>query len=165
MSVPLKATISGRLGCNSRNRRMLSALRHACSATISSAGAPLYLLAMRTSWPSSRRIRAQRIVVVPFPDRDDERTGVIITIFMNENLIVRPMSGASAGELAAQLRDTRARTRLLTEDLSTRQLMGPMLPIVNPVLWEIGHVGWFHEYWTRRQTHGDAPLLDRSDLL
>jgi iron(II)-dependent oxidoreductase len=110
-------------------------------------------------------MRAQRTVVVPFPDRDDERTGVIIIIFMNENLIVRPTSGASAGELAAQLRDTRTRTSLLTEDLSTRQLMGPMLPIVNPVLWEIGHVGWFHEYWTLRQTHGDAPLLDRADLL
>jgi iron(II)-dependent oxidoreductase len=110
-------------------------------------------------------MRAQRTVVVLFPDRDDERTGVIIMIFMNENLIARPTSGASAGELAAQLRDTRTRTSLLTEDLSTRQLMGPMLPIVNPVLWEIGHVGWFHEYWTLRHTHGDAPLLDRADVL
>ena len=43
--------------------------------------------------------------------------------------------------------------------------MGPMLPIVNPVLWEIGHVGWFHEYWTLRHAHGEAPLLDRADLL
>jgi hypothetical protein len=28
------------------------------------------------------------------------------------------------------------------------QLTGAKLDIVNPVLWEIGHVGWFHEYWT-----------------
>jgi gamma-glutamyl hercynylcysteine S-oxide synthase len=108
---------------------------------------------------------AQRNAVVPFPDRDDERTGVIITICMNEDLIARPTSGASAGELAPQLRETRAFTALLTEDLSARQLMGPMLPIVNPVLWEVGHVGWFHEYWTLRHAHGDAPLLDRADLL
>jgi gamma-glutamyl hercynylcysteine S-oxide synthase len=108
---------------------------------------------------------AQRAVVAPFPDRDDERTGVIITIRMTENLIDRPTSGASADELAAQLRDARTRTSLLTEDLSNRQLMGPMLPIVNPVLWEIGHVGWFHEYWTLRNAHGDVPLLDRADLL
>ncbi len=108
---------------------------------------------------------AQRNAVVPFPDRDDERTGVIITICMNEDLIARPTSGASAGELAHQLRETRAFTALLTEDLSARQLMGPMLPIVNPVLWEVGHVGWFHEYWTLRHAHGDAPLLDRADLL
>jgi iron(II)-dependent oxidoreductase len=40
-----------------------------------------------------------------------------------------------------------------------------MLPIVNPVLWEIGHVGWFHEYWTLRHAHGEAPLLERADLL
>ena len=108
---------------------------------------------------------AQRNAVVPFPDRDDERAGVIITMRMNENLICRPTSGASVGELAHQLRDTRALSLLLTEDLSPHQLMGPMLPIVNPILWEIGHVGWFHEYWTLRHAHGDAPLLDRADLL
>lgn len=85
--------------------------------------------------------------------------------FMNEPLTNRPTSGATADDLAAQLRDTRARTRRLTEDLSTDQLMGPMLPIVNPVLWEIGHVGWFHEYWTLRHAHGEAPLLERADLL
>jgi iron(II)-dependent oxidoreductase len=84
---------------------------------------------------------------------------------MNEFLTHRPTSGATADDLADHLRDTRARTRRLTEDLSADQLMGPMLPIVNPVLWEIGHVGWFHEYWTLRQVHGERPLLDRADLL
>ena len=84
---------------------------------------------------------------------------------MNEPLTYRPTSGATADNLATQLHDTRARTRRLIEDLSADQLMGPMLPIVNPVLWEIGHVGWFHEYWTLRQVHGAAPLLDRADLL
>src|ERR1700674_3412476 len=108
---------------------MLPALRHACSAIISSARSPLYSLTTSTVWPSWRRMCAQRAVVAPFPDRDDERTGVIITILMIENLIARPTSGASADELAAQLRDTRTRTSLLTEDLSNRQLMGPMLPI------------------------------------
>ena len=43
--------------------------------------------------------------------------------------------------------------------------MGPMLPIVNPILWEIGHVGWFHEFWTLRRLHGEAPLLERADRL
>src|SRR6516164_6004441 len=108
---------------------------------------------------------AQRSVVVRFPDRDDERTGVIMTIFMNRNLVARPTSGATADELAAELRDARARTSRLSEDLSERQLMGPMLPIVNPILWEIGHVGWFHEYWTLRHAHGEAALLDSADLL
>jgi gamma-glutamyl hercynylcysteine S-oxide synthase len=86
-------------------------------------------------------------------------------IRMSVTLIDRPTSGATEDELATQLHDVRTRTRRLTEDLSTRQLMGPMLPIVNPVLWEIGHVGWFHEYWTLRHAHGEAPGLDRADLL
>lgn len=43
--------------------------------------------------------------------------------------------------------------------------MGPRLDIVNPVLWEIGHVGWFHEYWTLRHAHGCAPLIERGDRL
>jgi gamma-glutamyl hercynylcysteine S-oxide synthase len=93
------------------------------------------------------------------------RTGVIRAIRMNEALRHRPTSGATPDQLAAQLRDVRTRTRRLTEDLSTKELMGPMLPIVNPVLWEIGHVGWFHEYWTLRQAHGEAPIIDRADLL
>ena len=96
-----------------------------------------------------------------FPDRDDERAGVITTIFMNENPVYRPTSGATADELAAQLRGIRTHTRRVTDDLSMRQLMGPMLPVVNPILWEIGHVGWFHEYWTLRHAHGEAPILDR----
>src|SRR2546430_891050 len=106
---------------------MLSALRHAWMAIIRSAAAPSYWLAIETLWPSSRRMRVQRAVVVPFPDRDDERTGVIITIRMNETL--RPTSGATARDLAAELRHVRARTRRLTDDLSTEQLMGPTCPI------------------------------------
>jgi hypothetical protein len=43
--------------------------------------------------------------------------------------------------------------------------MGPRLEVVNPVLWEIGHVGWFHEYWTLRHAHGRAPLIERGDSL
>jgi len=90
---------------------------------------------------------------------------VITTIFMNEDLVYRPTSAATADELAAQLCNIRTCTRRVTDDLSMRQLMGPMLPIVNPILWEIGHVGWFHEYWTLRHAHGEAPILDRADRL
>ncbi len=110
-------------------------------------------------------MRAHRNVVVALPDRDDERAGVIMMICMNPQLVPRPTSGASEAELAAQLRAARARTHLLTEDLSAAQLMGPMLPIVNPVLWEVGHVGWFHEHWTLRHVHGEYPILDRADRL
>lgn len=53
----------------------------------------------------------------------------------------------------------------MTEDLAPNQLMGPKLPIVNPVLWEIGHIAWFHEYWTLRQCHERPPLIARGDRL
>ena len=43
--------------------------------------------------------------------------------------------------------------------------MGPKLSIVNPVLWEVGHIAWFHEYWTLRGTHGRPPLIERGDRL
>jgi iron(II)-dependent oxidoreductase len=86
-------------------------------------------------------------------------------MFMDQIVLERPTSGASPAELASQLRDTRARTHCLTDDLSSEQLMGAKLDIVNPVLWEIGHVGWFHEYWTLRHSHGRAPLIDRADDL
>jgi iron(II)-dependent oxidoreductase len=77
----------------------------------------------------------------------------------------RPTSGASAAELVAQLREARHRTWRLTEDLSSAELMGPLLDIVNPVLWEVGHIAWFHEYWTLREAAGRAPLIERGDRL
>src|SRR6185369_16157183 len=45
------------------------------------------------------------------------------------------------------------------------ELMGPCLNIVNPVLWEVGHIAWFHEYWTLRQAAGRAPMIERGDRL
>jgi iron(II)-dependent oxidoreductase len=86
-------------------------------------------------------------------------------MFMDQAHAQRPTSGASAAELVAQLREVRHRIRRLTEDLSSSELLGPRLDIVNPVLWEIGHVGWFHEYWTLRHAHGRAPLIERGDRL
>jgi iron(II)-dependent oxidoreductase len=79
--------------------------------------------------------------------------------------VQRPTSGASAGELVAQLREVRHRTGRLTEDLSSAELMGPYREIVNPVLWEVGHIAWFHEYWTLRHAAGAAPLIERGDTL
>src|SRR5438128_7788968 len=110
-------------------------------------------------------MRAQRAAATLLPLREVGPSGVIRTIFMDHGHAHRPTSGASAAELVAQLREARHRIRRLTEDLSSAELMGPRLEVVNPVLWEIGHVGWFHEYWTLRHTHGRAPLIERGDRL
>src|SRR5262249_27082088 len=120
---------------------------------------------MATPWPSDRRMRAQRSAATALPVRVLGPGGVIRIIFMNDAITERPTSGATPAELTSQLHQTRTRTLRLTSELSSEQLMGIKLDIVNPVLWEIGHVGWFHEYWTLRHSHGQEPLIDRADEL
>lgn len=68
-----------------------------------------------------------------------------------------------ARELARRLRDARARTLALVEDLDDAQLVVPRIDTVNPFLWELGHVAWFQEYWTLRHRHGRRSLLQGSD--
>jgi len=63
------------------------------------------------------------------------------------------------------LHDARRHTLLLVADLTNEQLLGPRLPIVNPLLWEIGHVAWFQEYWVLRQLNGRPPVLENGDAL
>lgn len=77
----------------------------------------------------------------------------------------RPTSGASGGALATQLREVRRRTRRLVEDLPAEQLIERHPGTAGPILWQIGHLGWFHEYWTLRHVHGDAPLREDGDRL
>lgn len=62
-----------------------------------------------------------------------------------------------AAEVAEHLVAARKRVDALTADLGGTQLSEPKLEIVNPVLWEIGHVGWFQEHWCLR-TRADGTL-------
>jgi iron(II)-dependent oxidoreductase len=70
-----------------------------------------------------------------------------------------------AVDLARMLTDARARTLTLIRDLTDAQLIGPRLAIVNPLLWEIGHLTWFQEKWVLRHLHGEDPLLPNADAL
>jgi iron(II)-dependent oxidoreductase len=65
------------------------------------------------------------------------------------------MKGA---ELAEWVREARQRTCELVADLRDDQLFGPRLAIVNPLLWEIGHVAWFQEKWVLRRDGRAKPL-------
>ena len=71
----------------------------------------------------------------------------------------------SAGELVRLLTDARARTLELVADLSDEQMVGPRLSIVNPPLWEIGHVAWTQEFWALRHLRGHKPLVEGADAL
>jgi len=74
-------------------------------------------------------------------------------------------SGVTNARLIDELRETRARTLGLVDDLSEEQLIGPRLQIVNPLRWEIGHVAWFQEFWVLRHLGGQPPILKTGDEL
>ena len=67
--------------------------------------------------------------------------------------IITPLNSDT---LLADLIQTRQRTLSLTADLTPTQWMGPRLSIVNPPLWELGHLAWFQEFWCLRQQQGQA---------
>ncbi|MEE8219663.1 MAG: DinB family protein, partial [bacterium] len=66
-------------------------------------------------------------------------------------------------ELAAWVGDAHQRTIELVSDLSDEQMMGPHLPITNPLLWEIGHAAWFKEKWVLRHVCNQPAARDDAD--
>jgi iron(II)-dependent oxidoreductase len=71
----------------------------------------------------------------------------------------------SGNILADWVRDARQRTLALIADLDDEQLLGPRLPIVNPLLWEIGHLAWFQEKWVLRHSCNYPPIRGDADPL
>ena len=49
------------------------------------------------------------------------------------------------------IEDARNRTLELLQGLDNKQLIGPQLPNVNPLLWEIGHVAFFYDYFILKE--------------
>lgn len=64
-----------------------------------------------------------------------------------------------------QLQNAHERTMLLIDGLTSEQLIGPLLPTVNPLRWEIGHAAYFYEYWILRKHFKQASLRPDSDNL
>ncbi|HEV2451148.1 MAG TPA: selenoneine synthase SenA [Streptosporangiaceae bacterium] len=71
----------------------------------------------------------------------------------------------SAEQLAGWVIDGCERTLELVADLDDEQMIGPLLPTVNPLLWEIAHLAWFQEKFVLRQACGRPPILDYGDAL
>ena len=68
--------------------------------------------------------------------------------------------------LAVRLRAAREHTRRVADDLTGERELGPKLAIVNPPRWEVGHVGWFQEYWCLRGGSEERPsILPNADTL
>ncbi len=63
------------------------------------------------------------------------------------------------------MEESAARTFELLSDLRNGQWLGPAMAIVNPPLWELGHVAWFYELWTLRNLFEARSLIEHSDDL
>jgi gamma-glutamyl hercynylcysteine S-oxide synthase len=81
----------------------------------------------------------------------------------------------SGNGLAEALRNSRARTWALVDDLTPAQWQPPYQVGVNPVAWELAHLAWFAEFWILRGPHNrsaqghalahKAPLFSGPDAL
>jgi iron(II)-dependent oxidoreductase len=84
---------------------------------------------------------------------------------MHEMTGIPPVATVPAAALAASMRDSRARTLELLQDLDDGQLMGPVLATVNPLLWEVGHAAWFHEHFILQRAYAKPPLMAQAQGL
>ena len=64
-----------------------------------------------------------------------------------------------------ELHSAREHTRAVADDLAGAREFGRMLAIVNPPRWELGHVGWFQEYWCLRRVARGRYATDRGDSI
>jgi len=72
---------------------------------------------------------------------------------------------ATADCISSALLDVRSRTLALVEDLNDQELMGKILPTVNPLKWEIAHAAYFHETWVLRHLGGQSKVMKDVDQL
>ncbi|MBI4510408.1 MAG: ergothioneine biosynthesis protein EgtB [Deltaproteobacteria bacterium] len=70
-----------------------------------------------------------------------------------------------ASELAEWVSDARRRTLELVSDLSEEQLTVPMLEILNPFRWELGHIAYFYQVFLLRGLGRKEPGLAHVDRL
>ena len=68
----------------------------------------------------------------------------------------RPVSGYTPEQLIASLALVRDQLRTLAGYLPADGWLGPRDPILNPPLWEIGHIIWFQERWCLRARADDS---------
>lgn len=69
--------------------------------------------------------------------------------------VFRPHPAATS--LRESLRDAHATTALLTRGFDDANAIVPMLAIVNPPIWELGHIAWFQEFWMHRGGNPAVP--------
>src|SRR2546426_12801589 len=92
-----------------------------------------------------------------------------VGLFLPHNAAIRcrilKMDAMNATQLAEIVCDARERTFAHVADLTDEEMLGPKLRIVNPPLWEIGHVAWFQEHWVLRKVRRQPLIRSDADRL
>lgn len=68
-------------------------------------------------------------------------------------------------QLIGQMRDARLRTLALVEDLPDEKFIVSKMDVVNPFLWELGHVAFFYDAFVRGYLDGSPCMLDRAERM
>lgn len=79
--------------------------------------------------------------------------------------LILPRVDITAEELATWAVDGVERVLAHVTDLTDDQLVAPLLPTINPLLWEIGHIAWFQELFVLRRACGHDPILPFGDAI
>src|ERR671924_136345 len=77
--------------------------------------------------------------------------------------MITPEIVSTSEALREALLDARRVELALLEGLSDAQMLGTRAHFLEPPIWEMGHVGWFQEYWLLRRLDGAGPLLPGAD--
>src|SRR5436853_483633 len=151
----------GRSGCAALKLAMEAALRRAWSAIRTSASLPFHSVCTMTL-QRSPSMRAHLAAVRQLPLFAFFAYGVTMH---TTGLASEPIGGLYEGEeLAAALRDARDRTLAMYAHLDLEAQRFPLIPIVNPALWELSHIAWFQEHWCLRYSPQKAAAVKPSLL-
>src|SRR5438093_877265 len=71
--------------------------------------------------------------------------------------MITPQAATTSDALLEALLDARRVELALLDDLTDAQMLGTRAHFVEPPIWEMGHVGWFQEYWLLRRLDGAEP--------
>ncbi len=69
-------------------------------------------------------------------------------------------NGFDRQAIARRLADVRRRTRQLVSVLDWPRLRRQHIPILSPMVWDLGHIGHFEESWLCRRLAGAPPIHD-----
>ena len=75
----------------------------------------------------------------------------------DDHLLYDPHRPAST--LAQWLEESNGITRQILASLTPEECLVPQLDILNPPLWEFGHLTWFHEFWVHRDGQESKPSI------